>query len=50
MINRAGVAKSLQLLASSPDLDAVVLVSLLAGPRTREGEEADIRRVVESTT
>jgi acetate---CoA ligase (ADP-forming) len=50
VVNRAGVAKPLQLLVASPQVDAVVLISSLAGPHMLEREEAEIRHVLESTT
>jgi acyl-CoA synthetase (NDP forming) len=50
VVNRAGVAKPLQLLVASPQVDAVVLISSLAGPHMLEREEAEIAQVLESTT
>jgi acyl-CoA synthetase (NDP forming) len=50
VVNRAGVAKPLELLASTPQVDAVVLVSSLAGPHMLEREEAEIRRVLDAST
>jgi acyl-CoA synthetase (NDP forming) len=50
VVSRAGVARPLQLLASSPQVDAVVLVSSLAGPQLLQREQAEIRGVLESTT
>ncbi len=48
VVNRAGVARPLELLANSPQVDAVVLISSLAGPHMLQREEAEIRRVLES--
>jgi acyl-CoA synthetase (NDP forming) len=50
VVNRAGVARPLQLLVSSPQIDAVIMVSSLAGPHMLEREEADIRSVLDGTT
>ncbi len=50
VVNRAGVAKPLEMLVASPQVDAVVLISSLAGPHMLEREEAEIGRVLESTT
>lgn len=48
VVNRAGVARPLELLASSPQVDVVVLISSLAGPHMLHREEAQIRRVLET--
>ncbi len=50
VVNRAGLTRPLELLASSTQVDAVVLVSSLAAPHTLRREEAEIRRVVEAAT
>jgi acyl-CoA synthetase (NDP forming) len=49
VVSRAGVARPLQLLASSPQVDAIILVSSLAGPQLLEREHDQIRGVLEST-
>ena len=46
VVNRAGVAPPLELLASSPQVDAIVLISSLAGPHMLRREEAEIRRLL----
>ena len=50
VVNRAGVVKPLELVLSSPQVDMVVWISSLAGPHMLEREEAEIQRVVASTT
>jgi acetyltransferase len=50
VVSRAGVARPLRLLATSAQVDAVILVSSLAGPQLLEREHDDIRGVLESTT
>ncbi len=49
VVNRAGVARPLEMLARSPDLDAVILVSSLAGPHMLHRELSEIRRILESS-
>jgi acyl-CoA synthetase (NDP forming) len=49
VVSRAGVARPLEMLVSSPQIDAVVLASSLAGPQILERELEDIRGVVAST-
>lgn len=49
VVNRAGVAPPLELLASSPQVDAIVLISSLAGPHMLRREEAEIRRLLEGS-
>jgi acyl-CoA synthetase (NDP forming) len=49
VVNRAGVAPPLELLASSPQVDAIVLISSLAGPHMLRREEAEIRRLLEAS-
>ena len=49
VVNRAGMAPPLELLANSPQVDVVVLVSSLAGPHMLHREEAEIRRVLENS-
>ena len=39
VVNRAGVAPPLELLASSPQIDAIVLISSLAGPHMLRGRK-----------
>jgi hypothetical protein len=50
VVNRAGLTRPLEVLVSSPQVDAVVLISSLAAPHTLRREEAEIRRVVEAAT
>lgn len=50
VVNRAGVAKPLELLLASPQIDMVVWIASLAGPHMLEREHDDIRRIVESST
>jgi acyl-CoA synthetase (NDP forming) len=50
VVSRAGVARPLQLLASSPQVDSIVVVSSLAGPQMLEREHAEIRAIVDGTT
>ncbi len=50
VVSRAGVARPLQLLASSPQVDTVLLVASLAGPQMLEREHDEIRAVVDGTT
>jgi acyl-CoA synthetase (NDP forming) len=50
VVSRAGLARPLGMLAASPQVDAVVLVSSLAGPQVLEREDAGIRDVLASTT
>jgi acyl-CoA synthetase (NDP forming) len=50
VVSRAGVAQPLRLVAASPQVDAVILVSSLAGPQMLEREHDEIRSVLESTT
>jgi acyl-CoA synthetase (NDP forming) len=50
VVSRAGVARPLQLLAASPQVDTIVLVSSLAGPQMLEREDAEIRGVLASTS
>jgi acyl-CoA synthetase (NDP forming) len=49
-VSRAGIAPPLELLVASPQVDAVILVSSLAGPQMLQREEKEIRRIVDSTT
>jgi acyl-CoA synthetase (NDP forming) len=48
VVNRAGVVPPLELLVSSPQIDAIVLISSLAGPHMLRREEAEIRRLLAS--
>jgi acyl-CoA synthetase (NDP forming) len=50
VVNRAGVAKPLELVLPSPQIDMVVWIASLAGPLMLEREEDDIRRVLASAT
>jgi len=50
VVNRAGVAKPLERLIASPQVDTVVWIGSLAAPQTLEREGDELRRVVASTT
>jgi acyl-CoA synthetase (NDP forming) len=49
IVSRSGISPALQLLCSSDQVDAVVLVASLAGPQILGREEGEIRAVLEST-
>ena len=50
VVARAGVARPLQMLVESPQVDAVVVAASLAGPQTLERERDEIASIVDSTT
>lgn len=50
VVNRAGVARPLEVLLASSQTDMVVWIASLAAPHVLEREHDDIRRVVESST
>lgn len=50
IVSRSGIAPALELLCSSDEVDAVVLVTSLAGPQILEREEGEIRAVLSSTS
>jgi acyl-CoA synthetase (NDP forming) len=50
VVSRAGVARPLQRLAASSQVDAVILVSSLAGPQMLENERDEMGAVVAGTT
>jgi acyl-CoA synthetase (NDP forming) len=50
VVARAGLAGPLQMLVSSPQVDAVVVAASLAGPHTLQRERDEIAGVVASTT
>lgn len=49
VVSRSGIAPSLEMVCSAEQIDAVVLVSSLAGPQMLEREEAEIRKVLEAS-
>lgn len=50
VVSRSGIAPALRLLCSSEQIDAVALVSSLAGPQMLAREETEIREVLENST
>jgi acetate---CoA ligase (ADP-forming) len=50
VVARAGLARPLQMLVESPQVDAVAVAASLAGPQTLERERDEIASIADSTT